>query len=139
MSRISLFTAPWPKSFDFKRKVLRHVLIDRKSKYTASGGKITSKEAWKQWMRELLQDNQFSKATHNSYAWRIQNEDGSVEEWRNDDGEKWAWKCILRELQREQIINGIVVVTRYYGGVKLHGDRFRNVIEVSREFLEKVF
>jgi hypothetical protein len=29
-----------------------------------------------------------------------------------------------------------LVVTRYYGGVKLHGDRFRNVIEVSREFLK---
>lgn len=136
MDRTALFAVPWWKNFDFDRKVVRHILTDRKSKYTASGGKVTTKEEVKLWMKELVKDKQFAKATHNSYARRVTNPDGSVDEWRNDDGEKGAGNCVLREMKRENVLDGVLVVTRYYGGVKLHGDRFRNVIEVSREFLK---
>lgn len=136
MDCTALFAVPWWKHFDFDRKVFRHILTDRKSKYTASAGKITSKVEAKIRMKELTKDKQFAKATHNSYARRIVNTDGSVDEWRNDDGEKGAGNCILREMKRENVLDGILVVTRYYGGIKLHWDRFRNVIEVSREFLK---
>lgn len=138
INRTALFAVPWWICFDFDRKVLRHVLTDRKSKYTASGGKVTTKGWAKLWMKELVKDKQFAKATHNSYAWRIQQEDGSVDEGWNDDGEKWAGNCILREMKRENVLNGLMVVTRYYGGIHLHWDRFRNVIEVAKEFLVKV-
>lgn len=138
MDRTALFAVPWWINFDFDRKVVRHVLTDRRSKYTAVWWKIVSKSEAKIWMRDLLKDKQFAKATHNSYARRILNNDGSVDEWWNDDGEKGAGNCILRELKRENVLNGILVVTRYYGWVKLHGDRFRNVIDVSKQFLKKV-
>jgi putative IMPACT (imprinted ancient) family translation regulator len=67
-------------TFDFDRKEIRYILTDRKSKYTASGGKVTTKQEVKQWMKELTKDKQFAKATHNSYARRITNPDGSVDE-----------------------------------------------------------
>jgi putative IMPACT (imprinted ancient) family translation regulator len=86
-------------------------------------------------MKDLLKQEYFRKATHNTYAYRIVQENGSIVESRSDDGEAGAGNCILRELQREELVNIIVVVTRYFGGVQLHADRFKNVIEATKIFL----
>jgi putative IMPACT (imprinted ancient) family translation regulator len=45
--------------------------------------------------------------------------------------------CILRELQRENAINIMLIVTRYFGGIQLHTDRFKNVIDACKIFFEK--
>jgi putative IMPACT (imprinted ancient) family translation regulator len=84
-----------------------------------------------------LKDEYFKNATHNSYAYRIKLENSSVLEWKNDDGETWAWMCILRELQRKNAVNIMIVVTRYFGWIKLQTDRFKNVIDACKIFFEK--
>jgi putative IMPACT (imprinted ancient) family translation regulator len=61
-----------------------------------------------------------------------------VLEWKNDDGETWAGNCVLRELQREEFINTIVVVTRYFWGIHLQADRFKNVIEGTKIILKEI-
>jgi len=38
-------------------------------------------------MKEILRDKYFRKATHNTYAYRILQENGSILESKNDDGE----------------------------------------------------
>jgi putative IMPACT (imprinted ancient) family translation regulator len=43
----------------------------------------------------------------------------------------------LRELQRAEAINTIIVVTRYFGGVHLQADRFKNVIEATKIMLDE--
>ena len=43
---------------------------------------------------------------------------------------------ILRMLEREGLDDHIVVVTRWYGGVKLGGDRFRRVQDCVRAYVE---
>ena len=113
--KVSLFSVGgvYTPNFDFVS--YKHIIIDRKSKYTVSGGKVTSREEVKKFMSNLMKKKEFKKATHNSYAWRIQLEDGGVMDGKNNDGEAGAGNCILRELQREQAVNIIVVVTRYYG------------------------
>jgi putative IMPACT (imprinted ancient) family translation regulator len=126
------------KSPDFKRKILQDVIVDRKSKYTVVWWNIKSKEEIKLFIKELLKDKYFRKATHNTYAYRIKQENWSIIEWRNDDWETWAWNCILRELQRDNVVDIIVVVTRYFGWVMLHADRFKNVINATKIFLEKI-
>ena len=120
----------------FKRKILQNVIIDRKSKYTTVYFYVTKKEDIKNFLSELLKDKYFAKATHNTYAYRILQENWSILEGKNDDWETGAGNCILRELQRENMVNSMVVVTRYFGWIHLQADRFKNVINATKEILK---
>lgn len=80
----------------------------------------------------------YRKATHNTYAWRITLNDGSIIDGKNDDGETGAGQCILRELRRVNVVDGIVIVTRYYGGVKLQNDRFKHVIDATKHLIQHI-
>jgi putative IMPACT (imprinted ancient) family translation regulator len=57
---------------------------------------------------------------------------------KNDDGEAGAGLVILRMLEREGLQGHIIVVTRWFGGVHLGGDRFRRVQDAVRIYLEDV-
>jgi putative IMPACT (imprinted ancient) family translation regulator len=39
-------------------------------------------------------------------------------------------------LRRQDLKNVMVIVSRWYGGVMLHGDRFKHISNVGREALE---
>lgn len=62
---------------------------------------------------------EFWDATHNCYAWRLA-PDGLQYRF-SDDGEPAgsAGKPILFVMQQREVVNTLVVVTRYFGGVKL--------------------
>lgn len=62
---------------------------------------------------------EFWDATHNCYAWRLA-PDGLQYRF-SDDGEPAgsAGKPILFVMQQRELLNTLVVVTRYFGGVKL--------------------
>lgn len=124
------------KKPNFRRKIMQNVIIDRKSKYTVVGGYVEWVEEVKPFIKELLKDKYFQKSTHNTYAYRVELENGSIIEWKNDDGEIWAGNCVLRELQRENAINTLVVVTRYFGWIHLQADRFKNVIDATKIILK---
>jgi len=125
------------KQPNFRRKIKHNIIIDRGSKYTVVWWFVKSKDDVNAFMKEILKDKYFRKATHNTYSYRIEQENGSVLECKNDDWEIAAWNCILRELQRENAVNIVLVVTRYFGWVKLQADRFKNVINASKIFLEE--
>lgn len=132
-------------SFDFgsreptyKRKILKNIITDRKSKYTIVWWYVCSKEDVDNFIKELLSDKYFRKSTHNSFAYRVRLDNWSVLESKNDDWETWAWMCILRELQRKNIINTIVVVTRYFWWIHLQSDRFKNVIDWTKLILNEI-
>ena len=74
----------------------------------------------------------FAKATHNT--WAVVLADGT--QVKADDGESGAGMVILRMLERDEIVGEVVVVTRWYGGVHLGGDRFRHVQTCVRAYLE---
>lgn len=61
---------------------------------------------------------------------------GVQEPVKHDDGESGAGAIILRMLERERIVNHVVVVTRWYGGVHLGGDRFSHVAACMRAWIE---
>lgn len=123
---------------DFKRKILQNVVVDRGSKYTVVWWFVESREEVKVFMKEILKDKYFRKSSHNTYAYRVLQENWSVLESKNDDGETGAWNCVLRELQRADAVNIVLVVTRYFGWVKLQADRFKNVIDASKIFLKEL-
>ncbi len=111
---------------------LTNVVTDRGSKYAVSGGKVTSRKEADAFLKELKRNKKFAKATHNTWAALMA--DGTP--LKGDDGESGAGLVILRMLEREDLTDHIVVVTRWYGGTKLGGDRFRRVQDCVRAYLE---
>jgi len=99
------------------------VVSDRGSKYAVSFGRVRSQADLKAFLKRLKRAKKFAKATHNTWAARLA--DGT--EVKNDDGEGGAGMIILQMMQREGLTDAIIVVTRWYGGTHLGGDRFRHV------------
>ncbi len=112
-------------------RVLENILTDRGSKYAVSGGPCSSEQEAKAFIKALTRKKKFAKATHNT--WAVITADGPL---KNDDGESGAGNIILRMLEREALSDHIVVVTRWYGGKHLGGDRFRHVQTAVRAYLE---
>lgn len=111
--------------------ILDNIISDRGSKYAVSGGPCTSEGDAKAFIKELCRKKKFAKATHNT--WALLTADGRC---KNDDGEAGAGMVILRMLEREELYDHIIVVTRWFGGKHLGGDRFRHVQEAVRIYLE---
>ena len=138
MARKSLFTWLEDRELIQERIFDKNIIEDRWSKYSVLAGKVyLSKDNLKWWLRQHLSDKFFRKATHNTYGYRLYDEDGYIIEWSNDDGETWAGKIILDYMQRANLVNAVIVVTRYYGGVMLHADRFRHVVDATQYVLDK--
>lgn len=121
-----------------KRRIIQNVIIDRGSKYTVIAWEVKNRVEVNTFMWEILKDKYFKNASHNSYAFRIKHDNWAIEEWKNDDGEEGAWMCILRELQRENMQNTIVVVTRIFWWTLLYADRFKNVINATKKILDEI-
>jgi len=107
------------------------IISDRGSKYAVSGGPCGSADEAKAFIKELRRKKKFAKATHNT--WAFLGDGGAV---KNDDGESGAGMIIVQMLEREGLKNHIVVVTRWYGGKHLGGDRFRHVKDAVRHYLD---
>ena len=112
-------------------KQIENVLTDRGSKYAASGGPVATRAEATAFIKQLTRKKKFAKATHNT--WGVIFADG--EQVKNDDGESGAGTLILQMLEREGLRDHIIVVTRWYGGVHLGGDRFRHVKTCVQEYL----
>ncbi|WP_018688794.1 YigZ family protein [Ahrensia kielensis] len=110
--------------------ILENIITDRGSKYAVSGGVCHTPEEAKTFIAELKRNKKFAKATHNT--WGLICDSGPV---KNDDGESGAGMVILRMLEREDLHNHIIVVTRWFGGKQLGGDRFRHVQEAVRQYM----
>ena len=110
---------------------LTNVVTDRGSKYAVSGGAARSRAEVDAFLKALKKDRKFAKATHNTWA-VLMDKAGPL---KGDDGESGAGMVILRMLEREGLKDHVIVVTRWYGGVKLGGDRFRRVQDCVRAYL----
>jgi putative IMPACT (imprinted ancient) family translation regulator len=106
------------------------IIEDRKSRYSVSIGKVKSRDELQAFLKKLKQDKKYRDATHNSWAARISHE-GAVFETKRDDGEAGAGMVILRMMQKHNCTNCIVCVTRWFGGIKLMGDRFKHVQDAA--------
>lgn len=112
-------------------RIIQNVVSDRGSKYAVSGGACGSAEDAAAFIKELRRNKKFAKATHNT--WGVILPDGTP--LKADDGESGAGMVILLMLEREGRVGEIVVVTRWYGGKHLGGDRFRHVQECVRVWI----
>ncbi len=109
---------------------LENIISDRGSKYAVSGGRVTSRAEADAFIKHLKKKKKYAKATHNS--WGVLLPDGPL---KSDDGESGAGNIIIRMLEGAGLQNHLIVVTRWYGGKHLGGDRFRHVSEACRIYL----
>lgn len=108
------------------------MLTDRGSKYSVSGCAVSSKAEAVAALKQLKRNKKYAKATHNTWA-VVLSDGGPI---KNDDGEAGAGIVILRMLEREGLVDHLVVVTRWFGGVQLGGDRFRRVQDCVRYYMD---
>lgn len=104
---------------------------DRGSRYAVTGGPANDAGDVGAILKALCRGKKFLRATHHS--WALIGAAGPV---KNDDGEAGAGMVILRMLEREGLHGHAVIVTRWYGGKHLGGDRFRHVQTAVRRYLE---
>ena len=112
-------------------KKLGVVLTDRGSKYAVSGACVRRREDVDAVLTTLKAERSYAKATHNTWAAMLPS--GAL---KADDGESGAGMVILRMMEREGLSDHVIIVTRWYGGKKLGGDRFRRVQDAVRAYIE---
>ena len=109
------------------------IFTDRGSKYAVSGGVAHSADDAKALIKQLCKTKKFARATHNT--WGLMTDNGPI---KNDDGEAGAGMVIIRMLEREGLSNHCIIVTRWFGGKHLGGDRFRRVGDAVKYYLERL-
>lgn len=125
-----------PKQIQTDWLQLDQIISDRGSKYSVTAAKATNKDQIKQLLKQLNKNKKYARATHHSWAVRAERA-GIIYDSKNDDGETGAGNVILRILQKENVVNTLVIVTRWYGGIKLQGERFRHVQDATKLILEQ--
>ena len=113
-------------------KKLGHILTDKGSKYAVSGCAVTDRAQIDAALSTLKSERSYARATHNTWGADL-SVGGMI---KGDDGEAGAGMVILRMLEREGLRDHLVVVTRWYGGKHLGGDRFRHVKTCVRSYLD---
>ena len=93
-------------------------LVEKKSKFIASLIYIESKEEAESIIKDYKK--KYYDARHNCYAYRVL-VDNEIYEKSSDDGEPsgTAGAPMLNLLQKNDLCNVIIIVTRYFGGILL--------------------
>lgn len=108
-------------------------IVDTKSTFVAHVAHVTSPDQARLYVAQLLaSDRRIRDATHNMTAWRIRGEGVTYQDC-DDDGETAAGGRLLHLMQLMEIWDAMVVVTRWYGGVKLGPRRFAVINAAARD------
>lgn len=91
----------------------------KKSRFIGIAMPCESEQQALQLLRKLAA--QHANANHLAFAWRIRQPEGFITERFYDAGEPsgTAGRPILAPMQGENLINAVVAVIRYFGGIKL--------------------
>ena len=111
-------------------------IVEKKSKFIANVFYIESKEEAEDIIK--AQKKKYYNARHNCYAYRVLEE--NVIERASDDGEPsgTAGGPMLNILAKQEMVNVLVIVTRYFGGILLGtGGLVKAYSEATKKALEK--
>ncbi|GAD93569.1 impact family protein [Paecilomyces variotii No. 5] len=131
--------------------VFSDVITEKKSVFVGRAAHVTSLEQAQAYLDHLLAtDKKVAAATHNISAWRIRQKKASaggkgdssstgetIIQDCDDDGETAAGGRLLHLMQLMDVWDVVVVVSRWYGGIKLGPDRFRIINAAGRDALVK--
>lgn len=111
-------------------------LVEKKSKFIANIFYIESKEEAEEIIKNT--NKKYHDARHNCYAYRVFNNEEVVEK-SSDDGEPsgTAGAPMLTIISKNNLINILVIVTRYFGGILLGtGGLVKAYSDVTKKALE---
>jgi len=109
----------------------------KQSRFVARSIEISSRSSAASERTNLLSSNmELREASHNITAWRVRGDYG-IMEGCDDDGETGGGRHLLGLLQADNLVNILLVVTRWYGGIMLGPDRWRIMTQVSRDALSQ--
>lgn len=112
-------------------------IVEKKSKFIASIGYVENVETAEAKIREIKK--KYYDAKHNCIAYRVI-ENGRVIEKASDDGEPsgTAGGPMLNILQKNNLCNLVVIITRYFGGILLGtGGLVRAYSDATQKVIEK--
>ncbi|EDO16906.1 hypothetical protein Kpol_1020p14 [Vanderwaltozyma polyspora DSM 70294] len=143
------------------------VLVDRKSKFQARCCPLKNQDDIPKILHELMANKSIVKSSHpHMYAWRTadlstneSNNKDTTTKGKNkknnakassiiqvpkniqqgcfDGGESGAGQRLLTLLERSNIFNVMIIVTRWYGGTPLGSARFRHISSTAVESLRR--
>ncbi|MBO6233114.1 MAG: YigZ family protein [Clostridia bacterium] len=119
------------------------VLTEKKSKFIANLIKISCQEEAEEIIKKYKK--QYHDARHNCIAYRVMENDQIIEK-SSDDGEPsgTAGAPMLNILQKNNLCNILIIVTRYFGGILLgtgglvraYSDALNGAIEASNKVIQ---
>lgn len=112
-------------------------IVEKKSKFIANLFHVESVEEAENIIKDIKK--KYHDARHNCIAYRVA-ENGQIIEKSSDDGEPsgTAGGPMLNILQKNNLCNLVIVVTRYFGGILLGtGGLVRAYSEVTQQAIEK--
>ncbi|KAG5981645.1 hypothetical protein E4U55_002730 [Claviceps digitariae] len=118
------------------RWTLSDVVVENKSTFVARVARVSTPEQARRHVGDLIAgDKKVRGATHNITAWRIRTGTGLQFQDCDDDGETAAGARLLHLMQVMDVWGVVVVVSRWFGGVKLGPRRFAVINGVARDGL----
>ena len=120
-------------------------IVEKKSKFIANLFYVQSQEEAEEKIKEIKK--KYHDARHNCYAYVVMTKDGIINKM-SDDGEPsgTAGSPMLNILLKKELVNVLVIVTRYFGGILLgtgglvraYSDATVQVVEKSELVIEKL-
>jgi len=92
-------------------------VTEKRSRFLALAAPASTLDEAKKVVRK--RSTKFHKARHNCWACRVRDKDGRLVEQARDDGEVGRPGMILLEQLRRADLEGVIVVSRFFGGIKL--------------------
>ena len=117
--------------------VVGDIIEDRKSIFQSHAIKLKNLNEVNLYKSYILSQKKIKKATHNISAYRFMDENGNEIEDYDDDGEHDAGTRVLGILKKMKINNILIVVTRWYGGIMLHQDRFKRITDSAKFLIQE--
>ena len=109
-----------------------------KSIFIATIFPISTEAEFKTRLDEIKKD--FSKASHNAWAYRFLEGDKIFSDF-HDDGEVkgTAGRILMQHLEKTLLVNVLLIVTRFYGGINLgKGGLIRSYSRTAMDLLENI-
>lgn len=113
-------------------------IVEKKSKFIANLFYVQSQEEAEEKIKEMRK--KYHDARHNCYAYSIMTKEGIINKM-SDDGEPsgTAGNPMLNIILKKELVNVLVIVTRYFGGILLGtGGLVRAYSDATLKAIEKV-
>ena len=111
-------------------------IIEKKSKFICDLIYVSSEKEVEENLQKIRK--KYYEAKHHCFAYRLQNKNGIIEK-SSDDGEPsgTAGAPMLNLLTKNELVNCLAIVTRYFGGILLGtGGLVRAYSEVTKNAIE---